>query len=67
MADRIRVAIHHQEGVLPAGENEVGGIVVRPSGVAEKIRVTIFELESILPARDTRNFDFAFGKLHSIR
>ena len=66
MADRIGIAVHHQENIFAARNDEMGGIVTRLRGLGEKIRVAIFELKILDPPGTPEGFDFGFGKLHGL-
>ena len=66
MADAIRVAIHHQKGVLPAGDHKVSGVVAGSRGVGEEIRVRCLLLKILDPPRAPERLDLRFWEVHQV-
>src|SRR6266704_3312933 len=66
MADRVRVTVHHQKGVLSPCHDEVGSIVAGARRVGEKMFVAIFTLEIFHSPGTPKRFDLFFRKIHQL-
>src|SRR5450432_1673648 len=64
MANRIGVAVHHQEDVLSSCDDEVGSVVARLRGLGEEVQIAILELKILDTPGTPEGFDLGFGKLH---
>src|SRR4051794_33488814 len=66
MADAVGVAVHHEEGVLPARDHEMSGVVAGPGRVRQEIRVRCFLLEILDPPGAPERLDLRLRELHQV-
>src|SRR5688572_190042 len=66
MPDAVGIAVHHEEGVLSARDDEMRGVVAGPRRVRHEIRVRRFLLEIFHAPRAPERFDLGFRELHQV-
>src|SRR5205823_3310232 len=62
MTDRIRIPIHHQEGILSPRDHKMRSVIARSSSRFEKIPVARFLFEILDPPRSPERLQFFLRK-----